>query len=95
MLSHSCQLITQAVYHVQMEFELPLRLKQVLLGEYESIFRHDQLPGLPHKPCVADILAQYVDQSNSEGLDFEQEVRSATSTGLLYLIVPTIMIMHS
>ncbi len=59
-----------------MEFELPLRLKQILLGEYESIFRKDQLP-LPQKPCVADILSQYVDQSNSEGLDFEQEVKIA------------------
>lgn len=59
---------------MQMEFELPLRLKQILLGEYESIFRRDQLPALPQKPCVADILSQYVDQSNSEGLDFEQEV---------------------
>lgn len=58
----------------QMEFELPLRLKQILLCEYESIFRSNQLPALPQKPCVADILSQYVDQSNSEGLDFEQEV---------------------
>jgi len=60
---------------LQMEFELPLRLKQILLGEYESIFNSDQLPALPQKPCVADILSQYVDQSNSEGLDFEQEVK--------------------
>lgn len=58
----------------QMEFELPLRLKQILLGEYESISRNDHLPPLPYKPCVADILSQYVDQSNSEGLDFEEEV---------------------
>lgn len=71
-----------------MEFELPLRLKQILLGENESIFRSDQLPALPQKPCVADILSQYVDQSNSEGLDFEQEVIiAACSSPLLTCVV--------
>lgn len=57
-----------------MEFELPLQLKQVLLHEYDGIAGHDELPALPCKPCVADILSQYVDQSNSEGLAFEVEV---------------------
>lgn len=70
-----------------MEFELPLRLKQILLGEYESIFRSDHLPALPQKPCVADILSQYVDQSNSEGLDFEQEVRMAACYGSILTCV--------
>lgn len=64
---------THQLAMLQMEFELPLRLKQILLGEYESISRNDHLPPLPYKPCVADILSQYVDQSNSEGLDFEEE----------------------
>lgn len=59
---------------VQMEFELPLQLKQVLLHENDGIAEHNELPALPCKPCVADILSQYVDQSNSEGLAFEVEV---------------------
>lgn len=61
--------------HVQMEFELPLQLKQVLLDEYDGIAGHNELPALPRKPCVADILSQYVDQSNSDGLAFEVEVK--------------------
>ena len=57
-----------------MEFELPLQLKQVLLHENDGIAEHNELPALPCKPCVADILSQYVNQSNSEGLAFEVEV---------------------
>ena len=64
-----------AYVHVQMEFELPLQLKQVLLDEYDVITGHNELPALPRKPCIADILSQYVDQSNSEGLAFEVEVK--------------------
>lgn len=64
-------------YCLQMEFELPLRLKQVLLSDYDSIARHEQLRTLPCKPCVADILSQYVEQSNSEGLAFEAEVTAS------------------
>lgn len=66
---------------MQMEFELPVRLKQVLLDEYDCLARHDELPVLPCKPCVADILSQYVEESNSEGLAFEAEVRTSCNTG--------------
>lgn len=59
---------------VQMEFELPVRLKQILLDEYDGLAGHEELPSLPYKPCVADILSQYVEESNSEGLAFEAEV---------------------
>ena len=62
-----------------MEFELPVRLKQILLAEYDGITENQQQQSLPHKPCVAEILSQYVDQSNSEGLDFEQEVEHSSS----------------
>ena len=58
-----------------MEFELPVRLKQILLAEHGGIAENQQQQALPCKPCVADILSLYVDQSNSEGLDFEQEVQ--------------------
>ncbi|KAL3151866.1 hypothetical protein ABBQ38_012829 [Trebouxia sp. C0009 RCD-2024] len=59
---------------MQLEFELPVRLKQVLLDEYDCLAQQDELPILPCKPCVADILSQYVEESNSEGLAFEAEV---------------------
>ena len=66
--------------HMQMEFELPLQLKQVLLDEYDAVAGHNEVPALPRKPCVADILSQYVDQSNSEGLAFEVEVKDDATT---------------
>lgn len=61
-------------HSTQMEFELPVRLKQILLDEYDGLAGHEELPSLPYKPCVADILSQYVEESNSEGLAFEAEV---------------------
>ena len=70
-----------------MEFELPLRLKQVLLSEYDSMGRHS-LPELPCRPCVADILSQYVEQSNSEGLAFEAEVGCRSCTAFESLLMP-------
>ena len=58
---------------MQMEFELPLR--QILLAEYDSFANNQSHQhSLPHRPSVSEILSQYVDQSNSEGLDLEQEV---------------------
>ena len=44
--------------HMQMEFELPLQLKQVLLDEYDAVAGHNEVPALPRKPCVAEILSQ-------------------------------------
>ena len=70
-----------------MEFELPLRLKQILLSDYDSIARHEQLRALPCKPCVADILSQYVEQSNSEGLAFEAEVTASPITTSNVLLI--------
>lgn len=59
----------------QAEIDLPPALKKVLLEEHELLSQEARLPAPPHYPCIADILAQYVDFST--GQDYNSQAPEA------------------
>lgn len=70
---------------MQVELRLPAALKQVLVDEHEAFSKGKRLPPLPRKPCVADILHRYVEESRQarQVVDVEEQVPFS------FLIQPT------
>lgn len=63
-----------------MDIRLPAALKEVLVSENEAFKRGLQLPPIPRKPSVVDILNQYVEEHKVAGqaLYVEERVRFRT-----------------
>ena len=56
--------------------DLPASLKEVLLGAHEQIRERGELPELPSRPCVNDILNLYVEQKRvlKDDVEIHEEV---------------------
>lgn len=54
---------------LQIDVDLPLSLKRVLLEEHNTLSQEDRLPHAPHHPSVADILSLYTEYSRSKEAD--------------------------
>ncbi|KAK9868858.1 hypothetical protein WJX84_000296 [Apatococcus fuscideae] len=64
-------------YGHQTVMDLPESLKEVLLGAHERIRGHGEMPELPSRPCVSQILDLYVEEKRASQANVDTDLELA------------------